>query len=87
MTTTQLIAQLTRILHGEHPSYTGDRLVNAESYLGEYTRANQADAKDAFYDIRWNLEMYSENSGLSPERLVWAAEIMRRIIKLKPGVF
>lgn len=71
----EIVTECASVLRAEHSGWSalGDRIANAECYLWRIHSDMPEQAAALAADIRANLTDYSEETGLSPDRLRWMA--------------
>lgn len=69
----ETMQEFAKVIRGEHSGWTGDRIANAELFLYRIGTDMPSDAGKLADDLRANAGDFSDNTGLSPDRVRWAA--------------
>lgn len=67
------LQEMAKIIRGEHLGWRGDRIHNAETFLHHLQRERPEDGIALARAFRENPSAFSAATGLSPERVGWAA--------------
>lgn len=68
-----IMKELAKILRSEHDGWRGDRIENAECFIRSVKDDLPEYAAVLVRDIEANVTDFSEETGLSPDRIKWAA--------------
>lgn len=72
----RIMQELAGIISGRHPAWTGDAAANAETFLHRIRNDAPDDASLLAYDLLQNIKDFSTETGLSPDRIKWAANLL-----------
>lgn len=72
-----IMKEMANIIRGEHPAWGGDRILNAETFLRRIANDMPRAALDLADDLMANKSDFSDRTGLSPDRIHWAANRLR----------
>lgn len=78
MTTHEFLSEFALIVRGEHPAWSGDRLLNAETFFYRFLRDCDW-APMILADIEKNPVEASELSGLPPSRIGWMISAFKTV--------
>lgn len=67
---------------GEHPGWGGDRVANGDALLREFART-RPEAPVVLAAVEHNVEGYSNETGLSPDRIRYAVNRIREALPVK----
>jgi hypothetical protein len=69
----KVMQELAKILQGDHAGWSGDRIENAECFLRSVKNDFPEHVAILVRDIEANITDFSEETGLSLDRIKWAA--------------
>ena len=72
-----VLAEFSRILRGNHPACRGNRFVEAQSFLERLNKDRPKESKELALTLAEQAESFSVKTGLSADRIIWAAERLR----------